>query len=229
MSDFLQAAATGLASAVQGIFNYKAQKSANAANIAINDATNKTNLDIARETNALNKMLTEQSWARDDNAIQRRVADLKAAGLSPVLAAGAAAGNSAPIKAQGATMQSTRVNAPYLSAFTDALNAFGQTISTLTDIQGLKNNATIMDNMQSITDMNRVKAMLMSKELDNYDMTYFLEKEYMEHRNSLMKFKDSAKLVNEVIDDFSKVMGAVSPFFKFPKIVSYNDYRRFND
>ena len=64
-------------------------------------ATNKANkeiaqmnIDLQRETNAKNEALMRESWQRDDTAVQRRTRDLVSAGMSPLLAAGSAAGNS---------------------------------------------------------------------------------------------------------------------------------------
>lgn len=58
---------------------------------------NQRNIDLQRETNMQNEMLMRESWQRDDTAVQRRRADLEAAGLSPLLAAGSAAQNTGPI------------------------------------------------------------------------------------------------------------------------------------
>lgn len=56
------------------------------------------NLGSTLYTNYRNQANIEKQWAREDNAVQRRAADMKAAGLSKTLAAGNAASSSAPMR-----------------------------------------------------------------------------------------------------------------------------------
>lgn len=76
-----------------GLLGMLGSSSTNSANKEIAQM----NIDFQREANAKNESLMRESWGRDDNAVQRRSIDLQKAGMSPLLAAGAAAGNSGAV------------------------------------------------------------------------------------------------------------------------------------
>jgi len=67
------------------------------AGIGANLGVGLLNYREMRKQNKWMRHAQEYTWAREDIAMQRRVADLKAAGLSPVLAAGQGASTSSPI------------------------------------------------------------------------------------------------------------------------------------
>lgn len=115
------------------------------------------NINFQRETNAKNEALMRESWARDDTAVQRRAADLSAAGQSPLLASGAAASNSGPI-----STVSPRQDAPVVQPdmILNAINAGLGMVKTLSDMRNQKMQAEstvrVNDARQQNIDMDTV-------------------------------------------------------------------------
>lgn len=86
-----------LASLAGGALGLMGSMVTNRTNAESTAATNRTNRAIAMDNLDYQREYNEQIFAREDNAVQRRAADLEAAGLSKTLAAGspASAGGSA--------------------------------------------------------------------------------------------------------------------------------------
>lgn len=123
-------------------------------NMRNTDKTNQTNKDIANqnlqfqnENLQYQKDLQKQIFAREDNAVQRRVDDLVAAGLSPTLAAGSAANAGQAIETQALHNDYSPKTMPtyglssMIGAGLDALRAVGELNKQKSEIEYLQNQS----------------------------------------------------------------------------------------
>ena len=143
LGSFATAALPGVSSLIDTLGNMRNTDKTNQAN---KDIANQ-NLQFQNENLQYQKDLQKQIFAREDNAVQRRVDDLVAAGLSPTLAAGSAANAGQAIETQALHNDYSPKTMPtyglssMIGAGLDALKAVGELNRQKAEIDYLQNQS----------------------------------------------------------------------------------------
>lgn len=145
--------------------NAELQKQTNKSNEKNVQATNETNMKINQDMLDYNKAMTQAAWERDDTAHQREVADLEAAGLSP-LANTSGLSITNPLSAPGQIpMESFKAQAPQFD-----VNAMLQSIHKTRELAEIKRHNISQEELQSSSlEMEQEKVNLEFKKLDLQD------------------------------------------------------------
>ncbi len=118
-----------------------------ASNIVSNifsSGQNRANIQSQRELLDWQKSAQQTTWNREDNAVQRRVNDLKLAGISPQAAAGGAAASSGPIGMK-APQGDPSIAIKQQQNMQNTINSVANIAQTLAQTQVLKATGEIKD------------------------------------------------------------------------------------
>lgn len=152
------------------------------------------------------KEMQQESWRREDSAVQRRVADLGAAGLSPVLAAGSSASASSPITIGAPDHGDIQGNIRGAAEMVGLQKSIAKT-----EADTMKTNAEIL------------KTQLASDKLDLQNKLLALEYDITNRDYSIIKGEQAGKLYKRnsgVVSEFLEVLNVIGDKFGYKGKVS---------
>lgn len=153
------------------------------------------------------KDMQKEAWRREDNAVQRRVDDLSAAGLSPVLAAGSSASASSPIS----------IGAPDHGDIQGNIKGAAEMVAMQKSIA-----KTEADTLK--TNAERAKVALESDKVDLQNKRLALDTDIVQRDFDIVKGDQAGKLYKRntgVISEFLEVLNVIADKFGYKGKVSF--------